>query len=112
VRLPTALRAGEKHEYGVRFTAFPRALTRPFYVLTPLQPCERFTVRVRFGEDMPNQVWHIDGIPPRAIDDFEPQNGLLTPDKIGEVALEFTQRHQGLSYGIRWTTEGAAAESH
>jgi hypothetical protein len=117
VRLPAPLRAGEKHEYGVRFTAFPRALMPPFYVMTPLRPCERFTVRVQFGAHAPRRIWRIDGIPPRAIDDFEPAT-LLTADRLGEVSLEFSQLHQGLSYGIRWSTENeptgyrAAAESH
>jgi len=104
VRLPKPLRAGEKHEYGVRFTAFPRALMPPFYVLTPLQPCDRFIVRVRFGADVPRRIWRLDGIPPRAIDDFEPADGLLTADRLGEVALEFSRLHQGLSYGMRWSS--------
>jgi hypothetical protein len=103
VRLPKSLRAGERHEYGVRFAAFPRALMPPFYVLTPLQPCERFTVRVRFGADVPKRIWQVDGIPPRAIDDYEPANGLLAADQLGEVSLEFSRLHQGLSYGMRWS---------
>lgn len=118
VRLPTPLRAGEKHEYGVRFTAFPRADMPPFYVMTPLRPCERFTVRVRFGANIPRRIWRLDGIPPRAIDDFEPTDTLLTANRLGEISLEFSQLHQGLSYGVRWSTENeptgyrAATESH
>jgi hypothetical protein len=118
VRLPTPLRAGEKHEYGTRFTGFPRALTPPFCVMTPLRPCERFTVRVRFGANIPSRIWRLDGIPPRAIEDFEPADALLTADRLGEVSLEFSRLHQGLSYGVRWETTGeptgprAAAESH
>jgi hypothetical protein len=104
VRLPKPLLAGEKHEYGVRFSAFPRALMPPFYVMTPLQPCERFTVRVRFGTDVPPRIWRLDGIPPRAIDDFEPADGMLRPDRLGEVSLEFSRLHQGLSYGMRWSS--------
>ncbi|MFL6126729.1 hypothetical protein [Actinophytocola sp.] len=104
VRLPEPLRAGDKHEYGVRFTANPRALMPPFYVLTPLQPCDQFTVRVRFGAEVPRRIWRLDGIPPRAIDDFEPADALLEPDRLGEVTLEFSRLHQGLSYGMRWAT--------
>jgi hypothetical protein len=103
VRLPKSLRAGERHEYRVRFAAFPRALMPPFYVLTPLQPCEKFTVLVRFGAEVPKRIWRVDGIPPRAIDDYEPVDGLLTADRLGEVSLEFTRLHQGLSYGMRWS---------
>lgn len=103
VRLPRPLRAGERHEYGVRFMSVPRALMPPFYVLTPLQPCERFIVRVRIGADVPRRMWRLDGIPPRAIDDFEPPGGVLEADPFGEVALEFNRLHQGLSYGLRWS---------
>jgi hypothetical protein len=104
VRLPEPLAAGARHEYGVRFTAFPRKLMPPYYVLTPLRPCERFTVRVRFGPEVPARIWRLNGIPPRAIDDFEPADELLTPDGLGEVSLEFLRLHQGLSYGMRWST--------
>jgi hypothetical protein len=104
MRLPAPLGVGEQHEYGARFSAYPRALMPPYYVLTPLQPCERFTVRVRFGANVPAKIWRLDGIPPRAIDGFEPPNGLLTADRLGEVSLEFSRLHQGLSYGMRWST--------
>lgn len=118
VRLTKPLRVGEVHEYGVRFTTPPLAAIPPYYILTPLQPCEKFTVRVRFGANVPNRLWRLDGIPPRAIDDFEPPGGQVKPDRFGEVALEFEQLQQGLSYGLRWSTEQrttshqAIAESH
>lgn len=102
LRLPAPLRAGEQHEYGVRFTAHPRAVTPPFYVLTPLQPCAKFSVRVRFGTEVPKQIWRVDGIPSRAIDDYAPDDALVSADRFGEVALEFSRLHQGLSYGVRW----------
>lgn len=102
LRLPRSLRAGERHEYGARFTV-PRAIMRPFYVLTPLQPCDRFTVRVRFGGDVPKRIWRVNGIPARAIDEFEPADDVLEPDSLGEVTLEFARLHQGLSYGMHWS---------
>jgi hypothetical protein len=103
LRLPAPLRAGEQHEYGVRFTANPRADMPPYYLLTPLQPCAKFSVRVRFGADVPARIWRVDGIPPRAIDDYAPEHGLVAADRFGEVALEFSRLHQGLSYGVRWS---------
>lgn len=103
LRLPAPLRAGWQHEYGVRFTAHPRAVMPPYYVLTPLQPCAKFSVRVRFGTDVPARIWRVDGIPPRAFDDYAPEDGLVTADRFGEVALEFSRLHQGLSYGVRWS---------
>jgi hypothetical protein len=104
VRLPSPLRVGEKHEYGVRFTAVPRALMPPYYVMTPLRPCEEFSVRVRFGTAVPERIWQVRAIPPRAIDDVEPKEGLLEADRLGEVSLEFSRLRQGLSYGMRWST--------
>jgi hypothetical protein len=101
LRLPATLRAGEQHEYGVRFTAHPKAVMPPYYVLTPLQPCAKFSVRVRFGE-APPLIWRVDGIPPRAFDDYAPGDALVSADRFGEVALEFSRLHQGLSYGVRW----------
>jgi hypothetical protein len=104
VRLPNPLRSGDRHEYGVRFSAFPRASMRPYYVLTPLQPCTSFAVRVRFDPtSIPEKVWRVNGVPPRALDDFEPNTDLLTTDRLGEVALEFSRLQQGLSYGVQWS---------
>lgn len=104
LHLPEPLRAGEQHEYGVRFAACPRAAMPPYYVLTPLQPCAKFSLRVRFGTAaLPTRLWRVEGIPPRAIDDYAPAEGLLTADRFGEVALEFSRLHQGLSYGVRWS---------
>jgi len=105
LQLPRPLHAGERHEYGARFTGVPRSIMRPFYVLTPLQPCERFTVRVRFGDDVPKRIWRVNGIPARAIDEFEPPDDVLEADRLGEVALEFARLHQGLSYGMHWSSQ-------
>lgn len=104
VRLPRPLRAGEHHEYGVRFSALSRTEMRPYYVLTPLQPCAKFTVRVRFdmGEP-PAKIWKVDGVPPRALDDFLPLADLLDVDRLGEVSLAFSHLQQGLSYGVQWS---------
>jgi hypothetical protein len=104
LRLPKPLNAGDRHEFGLRLSAFPRALMRPYYVLTPLQPCAEFALRVRFGTaSLPRSIWRVDGIPPRALDDFEPTDQLLTADRLGEIAIEFSRLQQGLSYGIQWS---------
>ena len=104
VRLPRPLRTGEHHEYGVRFSALTRTEMRPYYVLTPLQPCARFAVRVRFDLNAPPaKIWKVDGVPPRALDDFVPLADLLDVDRLGEVALAFSHLQQGLSYGVQWS---------
>lgn len=81
---------------------------RPYYVLNPLRRCEHFTVRVRFGrERKPESIWRLNGVPPRVVDDFSPNDDPLFIDRLGEVSLEFHNMQQGLSYGLQWTTEGA-----
>lgn len=60
IRLPEALRLGQRHEYGVRFTSYPRNWTHPCDLLAPLQRCEHFGVRVRFGEQRPDLVWQLE----------------------------------------------------
>jgi hypothetical protein len=60
VRLPEALRLGQRHDYGIRFTSYPRSWTHPYDLLAPLQRCEHFAVRVRFGDDsQPDLVWQL-----------------------------------------------------
>lgn len=60
IRLPEALRLGQRHEYSVRFTSYPRSWTHPYDLLAPLHRCEDFSVRVRFGGDnQPDLVWQL-----------------------------------------------------
>jgi hypothetical protein len=60
IRLPEALRLGQRHDYGVRFTSYPRSWTHPCDLLAPLRRCEHFGVRVRFGEAQPDLVWRLE----------------------------------------------------
>jgi hypothetical protein len=60
IRLPEALRLGQRHEYGVRFTSYPRSWTQPCDLLAPLHRCEHFGVRVHFGETQPDLVWQLE----------------------------------------------------
>lgn len=103
LRLPRPLRLGQKHEYGVQFTSYSRAAMRPYYVLTPLRPCEYFLLRVRFDRAaLPRQVWRLGGLPARVVDDAVPTDELLSIDPVGDLALEFHDLRQGLSYGLQW----------
>lgn len=103
VRLPKPLRLGQRHEYSIQFRARSRAALRPYYVLTPLRRCESFSVRVRFGVDaLPERIWRVNGLPPRAIDDFVPVDDPLVVDSVGDVRLDFYTLQQGLSYGLQW----------
>lgn len=105
VRLPHPLNLGQRHEYGIRFVAYPRASMRPYYVLIPYRRCEHFTVRVRFGVAWrPSLIWRLNGIPSRVLDDFTPRDDLLTLDPVSEITLEFHHLTQGLSYGLQWAS--------
>ena len=103
MRLPSPLRLGQRHEYGIRFAPRRTAL-RPYYVMTPLRRCEEFSVRVRFDRaDPPSRVWRLNGVPGRVIDDGVDSGDALTVNRVGEVGLEFHDLHQGLSYGLQWS---------
>lgn len=103
MRLPSPLRLGQRHEYGIRF-APRRTSLRPYYVMTPLRRCEEFSVRVRFDRaNPPPRVWRLNGVPGRVVDDGVDSGDALTVNRVGEVALEFHELHQGLSYGLQWS---------
>ncbi|WP_245572547.1 hypothetical protein [Actinokineospora enzanensis] len=103
VRLPSPLSLGQRHDYSIKFTSYPRSWMRPYYVFTPLRRCEEFSVRVRFDPtNPPPRVWRINGLPAKAYEDFEPGADLLNIDRVGDIALEFHDLQQGLSYGLQW----------
>ena len=103
MRLPRPIGIGQRHEYGVQFTARSRTRMRPYYVLTPLTKCKQFYVRVRFGEhDRPDRVWVLNGVPSRVVDDFTAKDAEKQVDSVGEVFLKFHDLTQGLSYGLHW----------
>lgn len=104
VRLPEPLRLGQRHSYGIQFASYPRSRMRPYYVLTPLRPCKHFAIRARFDlNSKPELIWRLNGVLPRAVNDFSPNDDLLTIDRLGEIALEFHDLQQGLSYGLQWS---------
>jgi hypothetical protein len=112
VRLPRPLGLGQRHEYGIQFTPYPRPLLRPYYVLTPLRRCEHFTVRVRFHPQFrPAEVWRLNGLPARVVDDCIPGDDRLSIDNVGDISLEFHALQQGLSYGLQWSPPETAVGS-
>lgn len=103
VRLPQPLSLGQRHDYSIQFTSYSRAHMRPYYVFTPLRHCEEFAARIRFDRDRPPQlVWRINGLPAKAFEDFTPGDDRLTVDRVGDIAIEFHDLQQGLSYGLQW----------
>jgi hypothetical protein len=60
IGLPEPLRLGQRHEYGVQFSSYPRSWSHPYDLLAPLHRCEHFAVRVRFGDAaQPDLVWQL-----------------------------------------------------
>lgn len=111
MRLPRRLAVGQRHEYGIQFSGPGRGQLRPYYVLTPLTKCKQFYVRVRFGEkDRPEQIWVLNGVPSRVVDDFTTRQEAKRVDSVGEVFLRFHDLTQGLSYGLHWAPPTATTE--
>jgi hypothetical protein len=101
VPLPRALTEGEPYEYDLTFVLAHHSLMRPYYLLTPLQQCQDFRLRVRFDRDQrPAGVWRVDGIP-RAVVETTATTPLAPRD--GEVTTSFHRLRSGLSYGVHWS---------
>lgn len=108
IRLPAPLSLGHRHDYSIEFTAYPRSMLRPYYVLHPLRRCDHFRLHVRFDlANPPERVWRLDGVPTRVVDDFADNGDAVTIDRVGDVMLEFESLRQGLSYGLQWTSPSA-----
>ena len=103
IRLPQPLELGQRHEYGIQFTSYPRECMSPFYALIPWRPCKYFAARVRFGTDCrPDSIWQLNGVPHEVFVEFKPNDQLLTIDRVGDVSVEFRYLKQGLYYGVQW----------
>jgi hypothetical protein len=103
VRLPHPLALGQRHEYSVRLTTYPRKWVRPYYVLTPWFPCDLFVLKVRFDlANPPKHAWCISGIPPTVLDDYEQTDDVLEVNSVGEVQAEYHMLRTSWSYGIGW----------
>jgi hypothetical protein len=101
VPLPRKLDEGEPYEYDLTFVLAHHSLMRPYYLLTPLQRCHDFRLRVRFDRDrLPDGVWRVDGVP-RAVVEAIATTPLAPED--GEIATSFQSLHSGLSYGVHWS---------
>jgi hypothetical protein len=100
--LPAPLGIGEKHEYGL-IIRVPEPMV-PHYVLFPERRCDEFELRIRFDLDrLPSQIWRVEEVFHRDIDDNQPTADLLTIDGVGEVHLSFRNLLPGHGYGAQWT---------
>ena len=104
LELPRPLAAGQRHEYELLVTGPPLAEMRPYYVFTPLWPCDRFRLVALFDPAAPPaRIWCVDGVPTRPLDDFAADDVGLALDGDGRLEVAFDHLQVGLSYGIQWS---------
>ncbi|MEC3975712.1 hypothetical protein [Amycolatopsis sp. H20-H5] len=103
LRLPHALKAGERHEYGILFRIPPDQPMREHYVYTSPRRCDLFDLRIRFGTDVqPQGIWRVEGVFHRGLDEGEPDGERLLPDSAGELHVSFQGLKPGFGYGVQW----------
>jgi hypothetical protein len=103
VALPTPLRGGETHEYGVTIRPAADRPTRPHYVFTPARRCDEFDLRVRFDHRaVPATVQRVENSFHRELDEPMGPGPALVPDGAGEVRAAFSGPCVGFGYGLRW----------
>lgn len=103
LRLPGPLGISQKHEYGVIMRLPDSQPMRTHYVFFPERRCDEFELRIRFDLDrLPNQIWRVDEVFHRDVDDNQPTQDLLTIDQVGEVNLSFRNLLPGHGYGAQW----------
>ncbi|OLZ43520.1 hypothetical protein BS329_39015 [Amycolatopsis coloradensis] len=96
--LPKPLSRGESHEFAMLF--HPRRLSgRLVYV--PSRMCERFDLRIRFGE-APEGVSKLDGVFQEDLAGRHHRGERCLPNPADELHLRFGQLTPGLAYGARW----------
>jgi hypothetical protein len=111
IRLPVALRKGERHEYLIRRTLPAGQSMAPYHAHVPLRRCDRFELRIRFDHRRPpSAVWRMEGVPTAVLRERDPAAERVRPDRSGEVLAEFRDLVRGLAYGFRWReTDGSAS---
>jgi hypothetical protein len=103
IALATPLRAGERHKYRLRFRVPPGQPMAPHYVYMPFHRTDHFELHVRFDpQRLPANVWALSGTPPVVLYEDQPDGEILTPDRFGEIQVEFRDLRLGLGYGVHW----------
>jgi hypothetical protein len=100
--LPRALGRGDEHSYTLVFQV-PEGRLRPHYAFIPLVACRRFDLRVRFDpERRPRQVWRVERLVPRLLDEGLDPGESLPLDDASEVEAGFPFLDIGYAYGVAW----------
>jgi transcriptional regulator with XRE-family HTH domain len=107
--LPRPLQSGDRHQYAVRQRIPPGQPMAAHYVHVPFHRTDHFELRVRFDPMHPPQaIWKLSGTPTAVIYERGPASQTMTPDRFGEVHVEFRDLRAGLGYGLCWLDEKAA----
>jgi len=103
IELPRRFRAGESHTYLISYRVpDPQPMT-PHYVLQPFMPCESLDMTICFDpEHPPLDVWRLDGVAPRLLDESTPTGPRLELDRLFQVRAEFRALVPGRAYGVKW----------
>ena len=103
VELPRRFRAGDKHEYDMRFRIPPGQPMAPHYVLQPFVPCESFSATICFpAARPPREVWLVPGVAPRMLTAELPSGPAAPVDRLGQVHCAFRDLSPGRAYGLKW----------
>lgn len=103
LELPGRLLPGDNHEFWLRVVLPPGRPTWPHYAIVPLDPCESGTVRVRFGERPPGEVWLLDEVPYTDLRERPAKPELVEPSGLGDVVRTFHGLRPGYGYGLAWS---------
>lgn len=103
IAFPRPLRAGEQHEFALRFSIPSGQPMAPHYVHVPLQRSEHLDLRVRFDPRRPPRlVRKLAGVSTSVLYEHNPASEVIPLDQSGEVHVSFRELRQGLSYGVSW----------
>jgi hypothetical protein len=103
IQLPSPLRVGDSHEYGLVLRVPTGQPMRTHYIFTPECECGLFALRLRFAEDRP-PLWvrRVEGETVRMFDLAQPRGDLMDLDAAGEIQVRFPNPVMYLGYGIQW----------
>ncbi|MCE6998026.1 hypothetical protein LZG04_24970 [Saccharothrix sp. S26] len=104
LRLPRALRAGQRHECGLVVTTAAGGGARSHHLYRPERRCETFELTVRFpAAHVPAAISPVRGSP--AAGDGWAAEGEVVVDAVHEAHAAFEDLRSGNVYGIRWRPE-------
>lgn len=100
VQLARTLGLRETHEFEFRVRL---PVMSPFYLCTPIYPCEEFELKVRFDRGrLPAAIRVVDGALAHEAADPSAATETVAADRAGQVQWVFRDLRPGRSYGLHW----------